>query len=71
MSTDEPRHGVVVAFDAHTGLGEIRDSDGGLWPFHCVSLADGTRHIEIDTHVAFVTRFHVKREEAFDIRSTT
>lgn len=60
--------GVVKAFDAHAGLGEIEDQDGALWPFHCISIADGTRTIEPGTAVTFEIRFHVAREEAFDIR---
>lgn len=69
MSAEERRRGVVISFDAHAGLGEIQDTDGSIWPFHCVSLADGTRQIEIDTRVDFVTKFHVKRVEAFDIQT--
>lgn len=63
------RHtGRVVAFDAARGLGEIAGDDGRAWPFHCAVIADGSRHIDTGATVSFETRFHVKREEAFDIR---
>lgn len=59
------RHsGTVTAFDAHRGLGEITDASGVVWPFHCVSIADGTRDIEVGTSVVFGVEFRVKRNEA-------
>jgi hypothetical protein len=61
------RLGQVVAFDAHAGLGDIKDQQGTVWPFHCVSLSDGSRSVEIGAHVKFTVRFHVMRDEAFDI----
>lgn len=68
MTQDTPRRvGQVVAFDAHAGLGEIQDQQGKAWPFHCVSLSDGSRSVEIGAHVKFVVRFHVMRDEAFEI----
>jgi hypothetical protein len=68
MTQDTPRRaGQVVAFDAHAGLGEIKDQQGTVWPFHCVSLSDGSRSVEIGAHVKFTVRFHVMRDEAFDI----
>lgn len=67
MSSDQIHHGHVIGFDAHAGLGEIRDDDGRVWPFHCVAISDGSRSIEIGAEVSFVTRFHIKREEAFRI----
>lgn len=36
--------GVVVGFDDHRGDGWIED-DGGRWYFHCVAIADASRHI--------------------------
>lgn len=63
----ERRVGQVVAFDTHAGLGEIRDQLGMVWPFHCVSLSDGSRFVELGTQVTFTVRFHVIRDEAFDI----
>jgi hypothetical protein len=72
MNINDQRHtGVVVAFDAHAGIGEIRDQQGKALPFHCMSLSDGSRSVDIGTHVKFVVRFHVRREEAFDIEVVT
>jgi hypothetical protein len=67
MSVEQKRRGVVVSFDAFAGLGDIRDEEGTVWPFHCVSLVDGTRQIDVGIQVEFTTRFHVKRDEAFQI----
>lgn len=61
------RAGVVESFDTHAGLGMVRDDSGGQWPFHCVSIADGSRDIAPGTRVEFVVRFHVMRDEAFDV----
>lgn len=59
--------GTVESFDAHAGLGVVRADDGAAWPFHCVSIADGSRNIAPGTKVRFTVRFHVARDEAFDI----
>ena len=65
------RSGRVVQFDAFVGLGTI-DSDGGeSYPFHCVSIADGSRDIAVGTAVTFTVAFHVARDEAMDIRPAT
>lgn len=29
-------------------------ASGRRWPFHCVAIADGSRHVEIGTRVRFV-----------------
>jgi cold shock CspA family protein len=63
----ERRIGQVTVFDAYAGLGEIRDNQGESWPFHCVSLSDGSRSVAVGAQVSFTIRFHVKRDEAFDI----
>ncbi|MEY3806579.1 MAG: hypothetical protein RIR69_1391 [Actinomycetota bacterium] len=68
MSAAQIHSGVVTAFDAHAGLGEIRSHNGEAIPFHCVAIADGSRDIEIGAAVEFVVRFHIKRDEAFEIR---
>ena len=68
--SEQPHTGVVVAFDAHAGLGEIKDLQGRVWPFHCVSLSDGSRSIDVGADVKFIVRFHVQRDEAFDITPT-
>jgi len=54
--------GRVVCFDEGSGLGVIElaaddvESDGQRVPFHCVSLVDGSRAVEIGRPVAFVPR---------------
>jgi cold shock CspA family protein len=59
--------GTVESFDSHAGLGVVRGDDGAAWPFHCVAIADGSRDIAPGTKVSFTVRFHVARDEAFDI----
>jgi len=59
--------GVVVSFDAAIGLGTIKDQDGGVWPFHCISIADGSRTIDVGADVTFRTAFRVARNEAVQI----
>ena len=60
--------GVVTQFDEYVALGEITDSTGRVWPFHCVSIADGTRTIDTGAKVQFETAWRVARVEAVDIR---
>lgn len=69
MSGSALQTGTVTQFDRRVGLGEITDGDGRIWPFHCAMLTDGTRTIEVGTAVQFTTKFHVAREEAFEISS--
>jgi hypothetical protein len=59
--------GVVTQFDAFIGLGEVTDTQNQVWPFHCVSLADGTRTIEVGTAVTFQRAYNVARIEAVAI----
>ena len=59
--------GVIESFDDAAGLGVVRGDDGQSWPFHCVSIADGSRTIEAGVTVSFETRFHVARMEAVGI----
>lgn len=70
MSEDLGLHltGTVTEFDEYVALGVITDSDGRTWPFHCVSIADGTRTIAVGAHVQFETAWRVARVEAVDIR---
>ena len=56
--------GVVVAFDAAVGLGEIQRVDGVRFPFHCIEIADGTRTIDLDTPVSFGLLCKLGRYEA-------
>ena len=61
--------GPVTSFNDAHGLGEITDSASIVWPFHCVSIADGSRTIEVGRTVMFRTGFRVARPEAVSIRS--
>jgi hypothetical protein len=63
--------GVVVDFDPHAGLGTVVgsvDGTGPRWLFHCTTIADGSRAIEVGTQVAFVVRAGGPgRWEAFEV----
>ena len=61
--------GTVTSFNDARGLGEITDSASVVWPFHCVSIADGSRTIEVGRKVVFRSGFRVARPEAVSIRS--
>ena len=69
MSSSDLQTGTVTQFDRRVGLGEITDGECRVWPFHCAMLTDGTRNVEVGTAVQFTVRFHVVREEAFEISS--
>lgn len=56
MVVHRSESGVVSAFDDAAGVGRIVDGGGGLIPFHCVSIADGTRWIAEGTPVVFSRR---------------
>ncbi len=64
----EELSGIVTAFNDAHGLGEITDTASVVWPFHCVSIADGSRTIEVGRAVMFRTGFRVARPEAVAIR---
>ena len=59
--------GTVETFDEGSGLGEILLGDGRRIPFHCVSIADGSRRIAPGTPVSARMEFRVARLEAVDI----
>lgn len=59
--------GTVLEFDESVGLGLVSDDGGRRWPFHCVSIADGTRAIDVGTRVTFRLRFCTLRREAVSI----
>lgn len=69
MSTEQLAQlsGQVTQFDEFIGLGEIIDAKARVWPFHCVSISDGTRTIPVGTHVSFTPAFRVSRSEAVSI----
>ena len=67
-STEGTRRGKVTGFDPHRGLGTVLGDDGTEFPFHCVSIADGSRDIAVGEIVEFGVAFKVKRDEAVLIR---
>jgi cold shock protein len=50
----EPARGEVTAFDGPRGLGVITTAGGFELPFHCTSIADGSRTIPVGEPVRFV-----------------
>lgn len=50
----EASTGTVTEFDEARGLGVITTRDGTELPFHCTSIADGTRSIPVGERVRFV-----------------
>ena len=60
--------GTVRSFDETGGLGEIAGVDGSIRPFHCVEIADGSRHIDIGVEVDYRLVPKLGRWEAADIR---
>jgi cold shock CspA family protein len=56
---------VVTEFDDQRGLGVVSAQDGSSYHFHCTALSDGTRTVEVGTHVVFVVAAgHGGRDEA-------
>jgi cold shock CspA family protein len=69
MPDNERLQGVVTNFDEPKGLGEILlDEAPAVFPFHCVSIADGTRNIQVGAAVTFLPLLKLGRREAADIR---
>ncbi len=69
--------GSVAEFDDSAGYGRVCDAadaadteaSSGSWFFHCSSIADGSRSIEVGTDVTFhLESGHLGRLEARDIR---
>lgn len=50
---DDVATGTVGSFDPDLGMGVIIGTDGTEWPFHCTTIADGTRAIAVDAAVSF------------------
>lgn len=69
MMSGEFAEGSVESFDDAAGLGTVLLDDGTRVPFHCVSIADGTRRIETGIRVRVRLAFRVARVEAVDIES--
>lgn len=65
MATRPILRGTVTAFSDDDGLGEVTCDDGGVHPFHCTAISDGTRTVATGTPVAFeLVPAHLGRLEA-------
>ncbi len=62
--------GTVESFDAVRGDGTILAEDGSRYYFHCVEIADGSRHVEVGAVVS-ARRVPGRRgvDEAAEVRS--
>jgi cold shock CspA family protein len=61
--------GTVSAFSEDRGLGEITADDATVYPFHCTTIADGTRTIAVGARVVFaIVPGFLGRWEAAGIR---
>lgn len=60
--------GIVTAFDAHVGLGDITIADGAVVMFHCAEIADGSRQIDLGTEIECDVVMKFSRAEASAIR---
>ena len=60
--------GIVAAFDAHVGLGDITMTDGTVVMFHCAEIADGSRKIEVGSEVECDIVMKFSRAEASAVR---
>lgn len=47
------RVGNVAEFDEPVGLGVLNEPDGSRHPFHCTTIADGSRDIAVGAEVTF------------------
>lgn len=64
MDRTTVRTGTVTAFDEHKGWGEVTGDDGVVHGFHCASIADGSRTIDVGTQVRFGLLAKLGRVEA-------
>ncbi len=65
----ESCEGEVVGFDPAAGCGTVRDRGGRTWFFHCTTISDGSRTIELGTEVTFdVVAGRLGRWEAARVR---
>lgn len=53
MATRPVLRGTVTAFSDEDGLGQVTGDDGGVHPFHCTAVADGSRTVEVGTLVSY------------------
>ena len=65
-----PQRGEVITYDAAAGYGTIRGTDGREWWFHCTSITDGSRQIDVGASGVFsLVPGHSGRWEAVGIVS--
>ncbi len=70
MSAFESTTGTVTKFSEDRGYGTVKDKAGSELPFHCTSILDGSRTIEVGQEVEFqVVPGRGGRWEAKDLRS--
>jgi cold shock CspA family protein len=63
--------GVVESFDERRGDGFVLSDSGERFYFHCVSIADGSRQIDVGVRVKATRRVgRVGRDELVDLRET-
>ena len=59
---------VVVSFDEARGDGTLRDARGREFYFHCVGIADGSRHVDVGATVRARRRVGLRgRDEATEL----
>lgn len=64
-----PATGTVLTFDDAKGYGQVQGDDGVARFFHCTSIADGSRTIEVGTAVSYdVVAGRLGTWEAVDVR---
>ncbi len=64
------RSGTVASYDADAGLGIVEDASGQRWMFHCTTISDGSRSIDVGNAVTFDVRpGGPGRFEAFEVLS--
>ena len=60
--------GVIESFDDHRGDGILRSDEGERFYFHCVAIANGTRHIDAGVRAEGQRRVgHVGRDEVTEV----
>ena len=61
--------GVVESFDERRGDGVVLEDHGDRLYFHCVNIADGTRHIDAGTRIEATRAVGLLgRDEARDVK---
>jgi cold shock CspA family protein len=62
--------GVVTKFDEARGDGQVTADSGELFYFHCVSISDGTRYLDVGTRVTARRQVgHKGEDQVVDVRA--